>query len=884
MLLFQVSWTQKSHTFCWMTTETLPVPSPSFGECHRGTPLQLQESSEVNTPQDGTERGTMATNVPEATAPDGSLVPSSDGAIAFFPTDNIQEEPAATAAAQKGDLFDQASSSPFTPPEGLKMATLSHQPTKGQADGHSIHQGEMTEPSSEQLKAHNNSSVLVQGEDGSHADESECCRETPDACSASQSPARTAEQLAQREEDRTPEDCPAKDPVPSTNFQKQEEALAASGEPGPEAKGIPLPLDRDTPDIDLEPPSPVDMMGEEGGIVDCHDQLSAVASESPEPLKQAACSVDNSQGGCATGASSESPSMLVLPRANSPKQSLEGCSSLASVELLGTCHTDAANPSEGLKSDSQETTETGEEERLLNGQSDLSPASEKELGTLNGQVLKEALMDLGSHTTEEPLSQDTSASSNSILPAPSLALADIESEVGPDCQQRAAHSDCDTAVPTLSPVATGDSCGPAHWGLAPVCDGQDREGLAGHESSGAGDNNKPQGEVGAKAVLESERGEKAARNTDPEEATSEPAGDQDPAAVKALGSESARFQSLRDTSEPAGPEDPAMVLAKARDGANSEALATSTRHPAATTEQAGSKPKPKARLLVGAKDSTNTKTLPNATDSICASATPVSEKSSMAGGPGCPTNGMGNAAGNPETPCPTNETPIDREIRLHLEREELLRRERGLASPRGTQEYVEVRIKPILHQHVLSSVLPNEKERQWAEVQMQREIQRECRREEDLVQLGKVRGAYDRGIPQELQEKKMIFEQQPSPELQAPRKVASNSSTEEMTRGPSFAEANSATNVVIQDSAALLQPQRLPSERSPLANPSISLRSKRPQSLLQQEVQEAQAREKELQRQRYSLYGLAQPWPPAVTSKEDEEIPFQPGKWELGVG
>uniref|UniRef100_A0A670Y0Q5 Uncharacterized protein n=1 Tax=Pseudonaja textilis TaxID=8673 RepID=A0A670Y0Q5_PSETE len=92
---------------------------------------------------------------------------------------------------------------------------------------------------------------------------------------------------------------------------------------------------------------------------------------------------------------------------------------------------------------------------------------------------------------------------------------------------------------------------------------------------------------------------------------------------------------------------------------------------------------------------------------------------------------------NPENPSHATETPIEREIRLHLEREELLRRERGLGSSRGTQEYVEVCIKPILNQSTASSIKPKEKERQWASVQMQREIQRECRREEDLVQLGK---------------------------------------------------------------------------------------------------------------------------------------------------
>uniref|UniRef100_A0A8C4Y8P4 MISP family member 3 n=1 Tax=Gopherus evgoodei TaxID=1825980 RepID=A0A8C4Y8P4_9SAUR len=109
-------------------------------------------------------------------------------------------------------------------------------------------------------------------------------------------------------------------------------------------------------------------------------------------------------------------------------------------------------------------------------------------------------------------------------------------------------------------------------------------------------------------------------------------------------------------------------------------------------------------------------------------------------------------------------TPIEREIRLHQEREETLRRQRGMASPRSTQEYVEVRMKPILSQAQLPAQLPKDKERQWAGAQMQREIQRERLREEDLMHMGQVRGTYDRGTPQELQEKKMLFEHQPSPE------------------------------------------------------------------------------------------------------------------------
>uniref|UniRef100_A0A8C5EY21 MISP family member 3 n=1 Tax=Gopherus evgoodei TaxID=1825980 RepID=A0A8C5EY21_9SAUR len=171
-------------------------------------------------------------------------------------------------------------------------------------------------------------------------------------------------------------------------------------------------------------------------------------------------------------------------------------------------------------------------------------------------------------------------------------------------------------------------------------------------------------------------------------------------------------------------------------------------------------------------------------------------------------------------------TPIEREIRLHQEREETLRRQRGMASPRSTQEYVEVRMKPILSQAQLPAQLPKDKERQWAGAQMQREIQRERLREEDLMHMGQVRGTYDRGTPQELQEKKMLFE----------------------------------------------KPARTQ------GSPFFRLRSRSPQSRLELEVQEAQKREEELQKQRHCLYGWVLPRDAQRATDGQEPRRSQPGK------
>ncbi|XP_069460499.1 uncharacterized protein MISP3 isoform X2 [Ambystoma mexicanum] len=193
-----------------------------------------------------------------------------------------------------------------------------------------------------------------------------------------------------------------------------------------------------------------------------------------------------------------------------------------------------------------------------------------------------------------------------------------------------------------------------------------------------------------------------------------------------------------------------------------------------------------------------------------------------------------------------NETPIEREIRRNAEREETLRKERGMAPTADHQQFVEVRMKPILNRGLADTFPPKEKDRQRAGAQMQRDIRMESQREEDLVQLGKVMGAYDRGLPQELREKKMVFEQKAelsNGELASLRKItrspygevqpANNSSYRDVEtmpqqssgsppmvqqrstwekKGPSYAEANG-SNVIILDYNALLH--RTPTGRDP---------------------------------------------------------------------
>ncbi|KAL0190423.1 hypothetical protein M9458_013121, partial [Cirrhinus mrigala] len=110
---------------------------------------------------------------------------------------------------------------------------------------------------------------------------------------------------------------------------------------------------------------------------------------------------------------------------------------------------------------------------------------------------------------------------------------------------------------------------------------------------------------------------------------------------------------------------------------------------------------------------------------------------------------------------PPNETPIEREIRLTMKREQSLRRSRGLSDTNDrTNEYVEIPLRrPILSQDLQIRPNPSHSiDRQFAGKKMQKEISTETEREKVLVELGRLPGFYDKGSEVQLQEKKQLFE------------------------------------------------------------------------------------------------------------------------------
>uniref|UniRef100_A0A665X8M0 A-kinase anchor protein 2 C-terminal domain-containing protein n=1 Tax=Echeneis naucrates TaxID=173247 RepID=A0A665X8M0_ECHNA len=119
------------------------------------------------------------------------------------------------------------------------------------------------------------------------------------------------------------------------------------------------------------------------------------------------------------------------------------------------------------------------------------------------------------------------------------------------------------------------------------------------------------------------------------------------------------------------------------------------------------------------------------------------------------------------TATATKETPIEREIRRAIEREQSLRKSRGLPNPPTSPEYVEIPLKTTVLCQSVTTERCQGKDRQFAGKKMQHEIHEEAQREQDLVKIGKIPGFYDKGTVRQLKERRQLFEafQKPSDSL-----------------------------------------------------------------------------------------------------------------------
>ncbi|NXX73343.1 MISP protein, partial [Spizella passerina] len=182
----------------------------------------------------------------------------------------------------------------------------------------------------------------------------------------------------------------------------------------------------------------------------------------------------------------------------------------------------------------------------------------------------------------------------------------------------------------------------------------------------------------------------------------------------------------------------------------------------------------------------------------------------------------------------SNETPIEREIRMALEREENLWKERGIQRLTSSSELVEIQTKPVLNIHASPGPGRKGKDRGRASLYVQREIEQETKREEDLKRQGRLLGAYDRGTQQELEERRKVFEQEEAPqEKPTPLKRAEERRSwlkEFVVEQPSPTEDSKAGRSIPSYTASiahfqLSQPRFAASERSrelPSASPHAS--------------------------------------------------------------
>lgn len=188
------------------------------------------------------------------------------------------------------------------------------------------------------------------------------------------------------------------------------------------------------------------------------------------------------------------------------------------------------------------------------------------------------------------------------------------------------------------------------------------------------------------------------------------------------------------------------------------------------------------------------------------------------------------AASKPAPPALPMETPIQREIRRSCEREESLRRSRGLSSSRAGDELIELRVRPVLSRPGSGTPLPRALERARAGAKMQRDIEREAHRQAALASPA-VPESGARRRPQPLDELKRFFEA-----------AAADGAGLQRQR-----EAGGQLHPAVQDGCPVLG--QLP----PLDAPS----------LLEQEVRRVRERERELRLLRRSIYGAAEVEEPA---------------------
>ncbi|XP_078054156.1 A-kinase anchor protein 2-like isoform X2 [Mustelus asterias] len=264
------------------------------------------------------------------------------------------------------------------------------------------------------------------------------------------------------------------------------------------------------------------------------------------------------------------------------------------------------------------------------------------------------------------------------------------------------------------------------------------------------------------------------------------------------------------------------------------------------------------------------------------------------------------------------ETPIEKEIRLAMEREESLRKERGIRKLGGSEEMVQIRTKPLLSPLPPTSPFSKSKDKNRMVFFVQREIEMDSKREEKLRQEGKVKGLYDKGIPEEVEKRKMVFEQQVDdvpvvPQLGRQPKVATSASQEpldvcDLPEERSMIQVNpTECKVILRESpeyqlfskssstpepATRSTVTKLPESQSTHDEEPYILRPLKSQTtfLIEREIEEEQRREEELRARRLreqpagSLPSTRASTPDSPNSTFNPVFPGQPSRAVVSDG
>ncbi|XP_066548700.1 uncharacterized protein LOC136714955 [Amia ocellicauda] len=212
------------------------------------------------------------------------------------------------------------------------------------------------------------------------------------------------------------------------------------------------------------------------------------------------------------------------------------------------------------------------------------------------------------------------------------------------------------------------------------------------------------------------------------------------------------------------------------------------------------------------------------------------------------------------------ETPIEKEIRLALEREESLRRERGIAKSVHESESVETKIKS-------ANILPGKFERGLCqEVGEKRKmfesqedvcsVQRSSNTKPPSFTITSTSSPVKGPLYHEMAANNVII-LEPDTYFSAPRQCAKDAILSPVNK-KSNEWPSETTNVIILETSNLIirsasefclnSASEQAQENSFQNNPFFKLRSRSTQSLVDQEIKVAKQREEELQRQRASLY------------------------------